>query len=297
MRTHRTGLLLASALAGAVVLLCLAAPGSTGEAEGMVLVPAGPFVMGDDAGLPEEAPRRTVEVPAFAIDVREVTNADYAAFLLWVEAHGDGAVRHADQPPGKDHTPRYWKPFRPPLLERTGMAALQRFDEQDFRRPEAPVVGVDWWDARAYAAWAGARLPTEAEWEKAARGVDGRAWPWGDEWSWDRCNSGGYEWKGERDGAIYPTDVGSYPNGISPYGCLDMAGNAAEWTSDRWEGAEGPSTGDPAAFAAGEYRVVKGGGSDSYPSAVRPAARRGRERSFRHFALGFRCARDVEVAP
>jgi len=293
MTGRRTGTLVASALAAAALLLCLARP--AGAQSEMVVVPAGPFVMGDDAGLPEEAPRRTVELPAFAIDVREVSNADYAAFLLWVEANGDEAVRHRSQPPGKDHTPRYWKPFRPRLLEGTGMAALQRFSEQDFRRPDAPVVGVDWWDAWAYATWAGKRLPTEAEWEKAARGTDGRTWPWGDEWGWDRCNSGGYEWKGERDGAIYATDGGSYPGGASPFGCQDMAGNAAEWTAERWTGEEGPSTGDPTAWRAGAYRVVKGGGSDSYPSAVRPAARRGREPSFRHFALGFRCAADVEV--
>ena len=132
-------------------------------------------------------------------------------------------------------------------------------------------------------------------WEKAARGSDGRTWPWGNEWDFSRCNSGGYEWKGERDGHIYTAPAKSYPEGRSPYGCWNMAGNVAEWVAD-WYAAESGKSGRgrkaPAGPSRREEKVIKGGGSSSYPSSVRPAARIGHERTFRSFNLGFRCAKD-----
>jgi sulfatase modifying factor 1 len=241
----------------------------------MVLVPSGPFLMGD-APKPGERPRR-VAASAFYIDTREVTNAQYRAFLNWVEEHGDATVRHPLQPSTKDHVPRYWKPFKPRLLKQTGVGRLQPFDEQTFRKEDHPVVGVDWFDAYAYARWAGKRLPTEAEWEKAARGDDGRIWPWGNKWDFKRCNSGGYEWRDERDGFTYTAPVGSFESGVSPVGCHDMAGNVWEWTS----------------AADATERVIKGGGSSSYPTQVRAASRKTYEPRYRTFTLGFRCAQDV----
>jgi formylglycine-generating enzyme required for sulfatase activity len=257
----------------------------------MVLVPAGEFIMGDDRGEDQVRPRRNVHVESFYIDKWEVTNAQYQRFLEWVEEHSDRTVRHPHQPAQKDHTPRYWKPFRPPLLQQTGMARLQHFNEETFRHPEHPVVGVDWYDAYAYAKWAGKRLPTEAEWEKAARGTDGRIWPWGNEWDFAKCNSGGYEWKGERDGFIYSAPAKHYPGGLSPWGCYNMAGNVLEWTADVFDDQD---TRDRAVSDAQTTMVVKGGGSNSYPSAVRGAARKKYEKEFRYFALGFRCAKDPE---
>jgi len=253
----------------------------------MVLVPGGEFVMGDDRGAANEMPRRAVRVEPFYIDKWEVTNGQYQQFLDWVAKHSDRTVRHPHQPADQDHTPRYWKPFRPVLLHKTGIAELQHFDEETFRKRDHPVVGVDWYDAFAYAKWAGKRLPTEAEWEKAARGTDGRVWPWGNEWDFAKCNTGGYEWKGERDGFIYAAPAQHYPSGVSPYGCFNMAGNVWEWTGD-------PHTaGSEASQAAAQPMTVKGGGSNSYPSTVRPAARRGYEPEFRYFCLGFRCAKDA----
>ncbi|MFV1965492.1 MAG: formylglycine-generating enzyme family protein [Pirellulaceae bacterium] len=257
----------------------------------MVLVPAGEFVMGDDQGRDEELPQRTVYVESFYIDKWEVTNEQYQRFLDWVAKHSDRTVRHPNQPAQKDHTPRYWKPFRPPLLQKTGMAKLQHFDEETFRQPDHPVAGVDWYDAYAYARWAGKRLPSEAEWEKAARGTDGRTWPWGNEWDFSKCNSGGYEWKGERDGFIYSAPAKHYPGGISPSGCYNMAGNVREWTSDLYDRHD---VSDPTPSDNRAVMVIKGGGSNSYPSAVRPAAREGYEREFRYFCLGFRCAKDAK---
>jgi formylglycine-generating enzyme len=251
-----------------------AGPAREKDPSPMILVYAGDFVMGQGQA------QKTVHVKSFHIDKYEVSNAQYRAFLDWVKKHSDKTVRHPDQPRGKDHTPRFWKPFRPAILKKTGMAALQRFDEKIFTDDRRPVTGIDWHDAYAYAKWAGKRLPTETEWEKAARGVKGSRWPWGNQWVFENCNSGGYEWKGERDGHIYPAPVDAYPQGKSPYGVYNAAGNASEWVDADFDSEKG-------------LKTVKGGGSDSYPSSVTPAARRGREPEFRHFTLGFRCARDA----
>ncbi len=250
----------------------------------MVLVPGGTFLAGDPA--PHGPGLREAAVADFCIDRHEVTNAQYRAFLDWAGRETDAAVRHPLQPAGKDHTPRYWKSFRPALLERTGMAALQVFDEATFRKDDHPVVGVDWFDAWAYAAWAGKRLPTELEWEKAARGTDGRNWPWGNRWDFRRCNSGGYEWRGEKDGWTWTAPVETYAEGVSPSGVHDMAGNVWEWVADPFHAATETAGTSP-------RRAIRGGGSSSYPSGVRAASREGREPEFRIHTLGFRCARDV----
>jgi len=249
----------------------------------------------------DEAPRE-VSVDPYAIDRFEVTNAQYRRFLTWLSERGDHGLCPPDEPPRKDHTPRYWKAFNP-LLNNPSYARTAPFSDATFTRDEAPVVGVDWYDAYAYAAWAGKRLPTEAEWELAARGTDGRRWPWGMEWEWGLANIGG-EKKGvdipaarwqeefygshyersmsvEKDGYIYPAPVGSFPRGRSPYGLDDMAGNVAEWTADLY------------APSAPGKRTVRGGSSRSYPSGVRTTAREGREPLYRTFTLGFRCAKDL----
>jgi sulfatase modifying factor 1 len=245
----------------------------------MVYVPEGNCSIGANGnarqGLPAPNTRSqaVVFVGAFYIDAFEVTNRDYREFLQWIAlqgSQGDAALRHPQQPQGKDHTPRYWKPYIPDLLEKTGMTKLQRFDAKTFTIDEHPVVGVDWYDAYAYCKWRGKRLPTENEWEKAARGRDGRLWPWGNVWDFGKCNSGGYEWKGERDGYIYAAPVGEYTAGVSPYGCYNMAGNVQEWV------AEGYS---------------KGGGFNSYPTWVASFVRQHYEPEYRYFSLGFRCAR------
>ncbi len=101
----------------------------------MQIVPAGKFVMGES---------KQTHVDAFYIDSAEVTNAQYRVFLAWLKQNSDASVRHPEQSPDKDHTPRYWKPYRPSLLQQTGMAALQEFDQDTCRIDDHPVVGVDW---------------------------------------------------------------------------------------------------------------------------------------------------------
>ena len=239
----------------------------------------------------DERPQRTLKLKGFALDRTEVTNARYRVFLEWMKRTGDHARCHPEEPKGKDHTPRYWKDFNP-LLKDPGYAATAPFSTATFRAPHKPVVGVDWFDAYAYAAWAGKRLPTEAEWEYACRGSDGRRWPWGNDWRWGLANAGG-EKKGadvpsrgyEKDGYIYPAPVGSFPKGRSPFGAEDMAGNAAEWVADEYKDGTLPSR-EP-------LRSLRGGSSRNYPSSVRCAKRFAREPGFRDFDLGFRCAKDL----
>jgi len=161
------------------------------EREGMVLVPAGEFKMGslpsDPAARPDEQPQRILNLPAFFIDQLEVTNIEYKRF---VDAMG----------------------WPPPPSWRDGVYA----ENFEF----LPVTDVTWWDAMAYARWAGKRLPTEAEWEKAARGTQGLRYPWEGEFAPDLANN---------DIGLLP--AGSLPAGASPCNALDMAGNAAEWTA------------------------------------------------------------------
>ena len=166
-----------------------------------VLVPAGNFIMGDD----EESPRRELYLDAYYIDRYEVTTARYAKFL-----EATGAVAQ----------PEDW----------------EKLDRD--RGTELPVVGVDWNDATAYCKWAGRRLPTDAEWEKAARGSDERRYPWGGESpNLDRAN---YQNASPEayDGGLM--NVGAHPSGRSPYGVEDLAGNANEWVAD-WYAESFPS--------------------------------------------------------
>ncbi len=233
----------------------------------MVRIPAGEFVMGAS---PEEqqrvldfgwqgpmqnrlrfvvehsGPRHRVYLDAFYVDRHEVTNRAYQGFVR--------ATGH--------RRPHFW----------SGPWQLSE--------PEQPVVGVSWYDARAFCDWQGKRLPTEAEWEKAARGADGRRYPWGDEWdagrlhsadavaarplpnfgvwsAWQRAMTAGM-------GAARPAAVGSYPGGASPYAALDMAGNVWEWVADWYAPdyyASAPPR-NPTGPQHGGPKVLRGGGWD-----------------------------------
>lgn len=245
--------------------------------KGMVLVPGGEFTLGSDDGAYDEAPVHRVRLSPYFIDRCEVTIAEFAQFVRatdavdtmegsWFRYSVEGCldlVAHYEKRYGVAFA--QFKPPRsedPTAAERLGQDTLRwqagiaatkvLFANEDPRLADLPVAsliqdarvqalireqallpvrGVTWRDADAYARWAGKRLPTEAEWEKAARGTDGRVYPWGNDWDLRKCRAGLDENAG-------PVAVGSYPEGASPYGCLDLAGNVWEWCEDWY----GPST-------------------------------------------------------
>jgi serine/threonine-protein kinase len=221
----------------------------------MVLVPAGPFLMGKQ--------KRAVQMDAFYIDRAPVTNREFARFL---------------QVTGYRPTDPAATRFVPQLLSRR----LEKRDENH------PVVYVSWFDARAYASWVGKRLPSEAEWEKAARGTDGRKYPWGRaEPSKLRANFGN-----QGGGTVA---VASLPDGASPYGVLDLAGNVWEWCEDYDDPEfyqDGPSN-NPINHQRGERRVMRGGSYLFGASALRTYARTSFEPYYRFASGGFRCARSI----
>jgi len=265
----------------------LPAPAATPVPE-TVAVPAGPFVRGSDPAereaayrldelayghsitrqqewYEEEPPRSIVRLESFQITRTPIRNAEYAAFIA--------DTGH----PAPEVAPEVWRSYR--LIhpfERT-----RRHAWTDARPPagraEHPVVLVSHDDALAYAAWLSRktgltwRLPSEAEWEKAARGSDGRRFPWGDEFDAGRLNSHDL-------GPFDTTPVGGFPDGASPYGLRDAAGQVFEWT----------------ATPAGEGRyIVKGGSWDDKGCGVcRPAARHGRPQALKHILIGFRLVRE-----
>ena len=169
-----------------------------------------------------------------------------------------------------------------------------------FDRPTLPVVNVRWDDARSYCAWAGGRLPTEAEWEFAARGPRGRDFPWGNLWNPHLANHGSlaHDPTDGTDGYLYLAPVGSFPDGATPTGLLDMAGNAAEWVSDLFDLDDG-GFGYPAASAVnpkgpttGAYHVARGGSWGDGAAWLRSAAR-SVSSAHRSPQIGVRCAYDV----
>lgn len=179
----------------------------------MVLIPEGPFRMGlpdgDLLAEEHEKPEREVTLSPYWIDVFPVTNARFALFL---EANG-----YAERRWWSDAG---WEWKQQQKAERPSQWGVAGWDGKD-----QPVAGVSWYEADAYARWAGRRLPTDAEWEKAARGTDGRRYPWGDDWPTARLAN--------FDNQVgRTTPVGLYVDGVSPFGCHDMAGNVNNWVSD-----------------------------------------------------------------
>jgi formylglycine-generating enzyme required for sulfatase activity len=220
----------------------------------MVEIPAGPFIMGSDEGDPEDAPAHEVDLPAFEIDKFEVTNADFATFV-----EETGYVTY---------------------YEEKGYPSWR--DEWGEGEDNHPVVMVTWNDAVAYCEWVGKRLPTEAEWEKAARGEDGRSFPWGEGWDPEKANV--------KETGLRGTVVGGFGAGASPYGVEDMIGNVSEWTAD-WYQAYPGNMADDAAY--GETCRVTRGGSwfDVEPQGTSFTRNCANPDTTANDELGFRCAR------
>jgi formylglycine-generating enzyme required for sulfatase activity len=219
-----------------------------------VTVPAGEFTMGsNDSG--DEQPIHQVYLSEYQIARHPVTNAQYE---LFVKANSYAAPKHWKNkkiPPGKENH---------------------------------PVVNVSWKDAQTFCAWAGVRLPTEAEWEKAARGTDGRKYPWGNEPPTEElCNF--------NSNVGDTTPIGSYPKGASPYGVLDMAGNVWEWVNDWYDEkyySVSPSV-NPQGPASGTRRVLRGGSWFNGDGNVRSARRSIFDPDVWINFVGFRCVRSL----
>jgi len=220
-----------------------------------VLVPAGKFTMGDN----ENSPQREIYVDSFYVDQYEVTITRFAKFLKATSA---------------TETPLDWE------------SANVRTNG------ELPVIGVDWYEASAYCKFVGRRLPSEAEWEKAARGTDSRKFPWGDE----SANPGRANYENSSPKAYEGglTSVGHFPLGQSPYGVDDLAGNAAEWVADWY--SESFARGDvrnPKGPETGTGKVMRGGGRFDPGDRINAMKRYFASRENRDEQIGFRCARDV----
>ena len=269
----------------------------TGDRLGeMIEIPAGVFLMGSTGDeshhLPAEFPQHTVDLPTYEIGKNEVTRGEYRRFIEaggyqdpqywspqgweWKESDAifhagmHGKVRRVERPAdaGPRNEPERWEAEQEWIGHGFGHPRFMQTDDH-------PVICVTYYEAEAYCKWAGGRLPTEAEWEKAARWDEenqhARIWPWGDRWDPEKCNNpedhnpagGGYR-------VNQSAPVGSYPEGASPYGCMDMVGNAYEWVADYAKSYPG----NPEPFDhTGAYHYVRGGCWDDGPVAVRCAAR------------------------
>ena len=232
------------------------------EPNPMVVIPEGRFIMGTDYRLPDEGPAHEVELSAFRIDVYEVTNLQYKAFIDATGRRSPGHFRNRTYPDGKaDH----------------------------------PVTFVSWHDAEAYCAWAGKRLPTDQEWEKAGRGTEGRMFPWGNEFSIAKANTP-VRWAAlKMQGDTTP--AGAFEAGRSPYGLYDMTGNVWEWTAS-WYAAYPGNTRSTESYGE-KYKTLKGGSwwdCSFYQCGISAPVF---NRSFFHprtknESFGFRCAADIE---
>lgn len=238
--------------------------------DGMVLVPAGSFRMGSESGEDDEKPVHEVYVSGFFIDTYEVTVSQYEAC---VRAGGCSM-------PKKTH-------------ENGGY-----YNYGASGRGKHPINGVDWNQAVTYCRWAKKRLPTEAEWEKAARGTDGRKYPWGNEEP--SCRYAVMDEGNDENGCGEERtwEVGSKPAGVSPYGAHDMSGNVWEWVSDWYDKdyyASLPGR-DPKGPARGSYRVIRGGSWNLAGGYLRGATRNfyfGPSFAGTGYFLGFRCVRSL----
>ncbi|WP_235562124.1 ergothioneine biosynthesis protein EgtB [Marmoricola sp. Leaf446] len=258
-----------------------------------VLVPAGPFELGVDGhaepwSLDNERPAHVVDLPAFRIGRVPVTNAEWQGF---VDAGGYAEPRW--------WSVRGWAHRQEAGLERplfwAGDGSRRRFGHHEELLPDEPVQHVCFFEAEAYAAWAGARLPTEQEWEKACTWDPAlgrrRRWPWGDSvWTRELANLGGE--------ALRPAPVGAYPAGASAYGVEQLMGDVWEWTSssfEPWPGFEPMLYAQYSApFFGGDYRVLRGGSWAVGEGAVRPSFRNWDHPVRRQIFTGLRLAWDVE---
>jgi len=253
-------------------------PPRTEDRAEMVSVPAGEFWMGSEDNS-DEKPRHRVYLGAFYIDKFEVTNALFGAFA---RATGHQTTAEREGWAYAFQQSKWYKVSGATWRAPSGPGSSAESSH--------PVIQVSWQDADAYCRWAGKRLPTEAEWEKAARGTDGRKYPWGEQWNSSRANS--------NESKLGKTvAVGSYPSGVSPYGAHDMAGNVWEWVADWYDKDyyKRSLERNPQGPGSGSSKVLRGGSWFNDPPFV-PFYLRSANRDYyspdsRYYLIGFRCAR------
>jgi formylglycine-generating enzyme required for sulfatase activity len=276
--------------AGSAPVAAGSAPVAEPAPEGMLLVPGGTFTMGsDDLGEPDEHPAHKVTLKPVWLDTTEVTNEAYR--------------RCVDKGVCRGH-------------DKSSASVNKVGEDRSFRKPKQPISAISWDDSLAYCRWVGKRLPTEAEWEHAARGDDARLYPWGNK-------------LGTHDEAVFgeatTAEVGSRPRGAGPYGHLDLAGNVWEWIGDYYDpyayrratAAEGvPGSCDEIMETQRELqrthkqgftgsnpipglceRVLRGGAFNYHAKGLRASNRVHHAATFRLVMSGFRCAKDVAAAP
>jgi iron(II)-dependent oxidoreductase len=220
----------------------------------MVFVPGGEFLMGSSEGNEDEKPPHKVYVSDFYVDKYEVTNAQYQEFVDIV---------------GLKFSPRHWISGR-----------------YESGKGSHPVANITWYQAKGYCEWVGKRLPTEAEWEKAARGSDNRIYSWGNQLDPSKANV-------KDSGKLDTVPVGSYEGGRNPYGAYDMSGNVWEWTSSLKMSYPYKMDDDHESLADKGPRVIRGGAFDYYIDSARTVSRRYFEPQNTGFNIGFRCARNI----
>ncbi|MDH4097424.1 MAG: formylglycine-generating enzyme family protein [Nitrospira sp.] len=231
------------------------------EGREMVQIPEGPFTMGSQDADPDETPEHQVFLKGFFMDRKEVTQAEYARFAK---------------------------------MTKRSMPRIEVFedDQSKLLQPEFAAMSVSWDDAMAYCQWAGKRLPTEAEWEKAGRGEGKRKYPWGEKFAVHAANMSGSE-----DGYKYLAPPGSFEAGRSPYGLFDMTGNIAEWVADSYDEhyyKKSPYR-DPKGPDNADLKVVRGGSWRETEQNARLSKRFAAKHWRTDITIGFRCAGDPDL--
>lgn len=230
------------------------------EGREMVQIPEGPFTMGSNEGDPDEAPEHQVYLKGFYLDQKEVTQEEYIRFAK---------------------------------MTKRAMPRIEVFDDDQSKilKPELAAMSVSWDEAAAYCKWAGKRLPTEAEWEKAGRGESKKKYPWGNEFVTNAANVDGSE-----DGYKYLAPPGSFDAGRSPYGLYDMTGNVAEWVEDSYSEhyyQKSPFR-DPKGPENADLKVVRGGSWRETEHNARLSKRFAAKHWRTDVTIGIRCASDLD---
>lgn len=246
----------------AVVVACTQESGKAKLGMTMIEIPAGEFTMGAGDLI------QRISLPTYFVDKTEVTNEEFEKFIL----------------AGGYEKKKYWTEAGWEFIKDNNILHHKGLSQGSFSAPNLPVTGISWYEADAFCRWAGKRLPTEEEWEKAARGTDGRTYPWGNRMDFSRL--------AYQSSNVHRTlPVGSFPKGASPYGALDMAGNVWEWTASAYKGADYKYAILNAKNAPRQDKlmIIKGGAWGSNRNQFECSYQYYERKDVTQFHIGFRC--------